>query len=98
MSAGGSTVGRAKATPVSNSDAKPSRVREGFGVLVAAAGAYVLVSVLSYHPLDPSFNASPGWHDVRNAGGVVGAYLADVLIQTLGLGAYVVAGLLFATG
>ncbi len=95
-------MGRAKAASDKSvdrsADGKPSRLREGFGVLVAAAGAYVLVSVLSYHPLDPSFNASRASHDVANAGGVVGAYLADVLIQTLGLGAYVVAGLLFVSG
>ena len=78
---------------------RPSRWREGFGVVFAAIGAYVLVSVVSYHPLDPSFNASgaAGTH-VLNAGGIVGAYLADLLIQLLGLGSYVVVALFFATG
>ena len=76
-----------------------ARIREGIGVLVAAAGAYVLVSVISYHPLDPSFNSStPSDAAVRNAGGVVGAYLSDLLVQSLGLSAYVAAAILFAVG
>ena len=74
------------------------RIREGLGVLVAAAGAYVLVSVVSYHPLDPSFNSSLSNAAVQNAGGVVGAYLSDVLVQLFGLSAYVGAGILFAIG
>ena len=68
-----------------------SRLREGMGVLMAAAGAYVLVSVTTYHPLDPSFNSSLPAGAVHNSGGVIGAYLADVLVQLFGLGAYVVA-------
>ena len=74
------------------------RIREGLGVLVAAAGAYVLVSVVSYHPLDPSFNSSLPNTEVQNAGGIVGAYLSDVLVQLFGLSAYVGAGILFAIG
>ncbi|HVO32250.1 MAG TPA: DNA translocase FtsK 4TM domain-containing protein [bacterium] len=90
-------VPRARGKGATGSSA--TRLREGFGVLLAAAGAYVLVSVFTYHPLDPSFNSSMrGAADVQNAGGIVGSYLADLLVQVLGLSAYVVAGILFATG
>ena len=60
------------------------RLREGFGVVVAAAGAYVLVSVVTFHPLDPSFNSNMrGSAEVANMGGIVGAYLADLLTAQL---------------
>src|SRR5579859_8099510 len=88
---GGSPVGRAMAVESQITTepriakprakgARPSRLREGLGVLLGALGAYVLVSVVSYHPLDPSFNSSLAGSLVHNRGGIVGAYLSDVLL------------------
>src|SRR5687768_9685144 len=102
MASGAHRVGRSRSSGSSRAagvmKGAASRIREGVGLLVAAAGAYVLVSVFSYHPLDPSFNSSGPSVGVQNAGGVVGAYLSDVLVQLFGLSAYVVAGILFAIG
>lgn len=96
MTSGAHRVGRARGGESVKGAA--GRLREGLGVIVAAAGAYVLVSVFSYHPLDPSFNSSGPAVEVHNAGGIVGAYLADVLVQLFGMSAYVAAGILFAIG
>ncbi|SCA55805.1 DNA translocase FtsK [Candidatus Terasakiella magnetica] len=53
--------------------------------LMLGAGAIILSMILlSYTPGDPSFNsASP--HDVQNLLGPIGAYVADVMMQSFGL-------------
>ncbi len=49
-------------------------------------GVY-LVALLSYQPTDPGFS-STGSGEVRNAAGLVGAYVADFSLYLIGLGAY----------
>jgi len=53
------------------------------GILIAAALA-VLVSVLSYHPDDPSFNMQNG-QPAANVLGVFGAYTADMILCGFGI-------------
>lgn len=62
---------------------------ELMGLLFWGASAYLLMSLLSYSPADPSFNRAGGSGPVRNWGGLLGAYLSDLLLQGLGLGAVV---------
>jgi len=53
--------------------------------------ALLLLSLATYHPTDPSFNASNGEtgpHAVRNWIGPFGAYLSDLLLQTFGVTAF----------
>ncbi|MCM1002580.1 FtsK/SpoIIIE family DNA translocase [Wolbachia pipientis] len=45
---------------------------------------YTYVSVFSYNYKDPSLNTATN-EEVTNLGGIVGSYLADILIQFLGL-------------
>jgi len=53
------------------------------GLALMAAGLFLLVSILSYNPLDPSWNvASSG--EVANLLGSRGAGVADIALQTLG--------------
>lgn len=59
--------------------------KEIFGVFLLALGAYLLLSLLSYSALDPSFNNNLRPDTVRNFGGIVGAHLADLLYQGFGL-------------
>jgi S-DNA-T family DNA segregation ATPase FtsK/SpoIIIE len=69
--------------------AKVSRLqREIFGVLIFVAALLVALSLFSYDPRDRSFNTTSGFLETHNWGGVVGAYLADFLLQGLGLSAY----------
>ena len=52
---------------------------------------FVFASLLSYNNSDPSWNTAPDeqGESVSNIGGEPGAYLSDILLQTLGLGAFV---------
>jgi S-DNA-T family DNA segregation ATPase FtsK/SpoIIIE len=57
-------------------------------VLVAVLG---FLSLATYHPTDPSWNTASGVvgaHAVRNWVGLFGAWLGDLLLQTLGLTAF----------
>ena len=71
------------------------RASELAGLAIIALGAALTVALLTYHPGDPSWNTSGGGLAARNAFGAVGAFPADLLIQTLGIGAFSV-GLVFA--
>ena len=62
--------------------------RELWGTVALVAACFAVLSLVSYSPLDRSINVPSGSQDPANWGGVVGAYLADVLLQGLGLTAY----------
>lgn len=49
---------------------------------------YLWVVLFSYQPADPGWSHSGGEGPVRNLGGVVGAYLADLLLYVFGYGAF----------
>lgn len=65
------------------------RVSEGVFILVLGGALFLLLSLLTYRMSDP------GWHhaglsnaDIANAGGQVGAYMADALYLGIGYLAY----------
>ena len=68
--------------------AKPSRWREGLFIGVAAACAYLLVSLLSYSDADPGWSATGSGGPVHNLGGPAGALLADLSFSLVGYLAY----------
>ena len=68
--------------------------RELWGSVVLVAACFAVLSLVSYSPLDRSFNVPSGAPDPVNLGGLVGAYLADALMQGLGLTAYVLPAIL----
>ncbi len=64
------------------------RVHDIKALCVALAGIFVLLSLLTYHAGDPSWNtASDEDAATANWMGGYGAYLADILIQMFGIGA-----------
>jgi S-DNA-T family DNA segregation ATPase FtsK/SpoIIIE len=65
------------------------RTQEGLGLLTLAVAAYVLLTLVTYSAADPSFSTATSASNVHNSGGMVGAYLADILIQFFGLAAFV---------
>jgi DNA segregation ATPase FtsK/SpoIIIE, S-DNA-T family len=69
-------------------------VRESWWLLVVAALAYLALVLGTYHKTDPGWSYSGDGSPVRNRGGVVGAWLADILLYLFGLSAWwwVVAG------
>ncbi len=58
------------------------------GLGMAALAGFIAISLLSYHPTDPSLNKTGG-DSVHNHGGAFGSHVADALIQTTGLASMV---------
>ncbi len=62
--------------------------KEILGVVLVFALIFTAVSLLSYHPSDPSINRAGASADVQNLFGPVGAHVAGFLIYLFGLGAF----------
>ncbi|NVN98973.1 MAG: DNA translocase FtsK 4TM domain-containing protein [Geobacteraceae bacterium] len=60
------------------------------GMLLAAAGLFLLISLLSFKADDFSFNTFSSDHTVRNFGGRFGAQLSDLLFQLFGMASYAI--------
>jgi len=65
------------------------------GVLAGMGGLAVLIALVTYNSADPSLNTAGGSGPVRNLAGPIGAYLADLLLQGLGLAGLVPGLVLF---
>jgi S-DNA-T family DNA segregation ATPase FtsK/SpoIIIE len=77
----------------------PGLAREVFGTIFFAVAVYAAVALFSYTPRDPSFtHGVPAKSSVLNRGGLVGAYLADGLVQALGTGALIFPVVFLAAG
>jgi S-DNA-T family DNA segregation ATPase FtsK/SpoIIIE len=70
------------------------RVNEVIGLLLLSLGLVVLLSLASYHVQDPSLNTAAATPP-HNLIGYPGAWFADLLLQGLGIGAFVFPILLF---
>src|SRR5580765_912374 len=67
------------------------RLNELVGFLMCVSALLFFLALISYSPLDPSWNSASvltGSHAARNWIGIVGAYTADGLLQFLGIGAF----------
>jgi S-DNA-T family DNA segregation ATPase FtsK/SpoIIIE len=62
--------------------------KEILGVALVFALIFTAVSLLSYHPSDPSINHAGTSADVQNLFGPAGAHVAGLLIYLFGLGAF----------
>lgn len=62
--------------------------KEIAGFFWAGAGLFLLLSLLSFHGNDPSFNNNLHPPTVNNFGGVVGAHLAEIFLQLFGVTSY----------
>jgi len=63
-------------------------LREGTLFLLSALAAYLLLSLISYHPEDPGWSHRGPAHHIHNFGGMVGAWFADVFLYLFGYLAY----------
>ncbi len=73
------------------------RLNELVGLLALASAILLFLSLVSWHPTDPSFDTvGPG--PVRNWIGPFGAHLGDLLLQIEGLSAYLLPLLIGALG
>jgi S-DNA-T family DNA segregation ATPase FtsK/SpoIIIE len=66
-----------------------ARLNEAGAVAFLIAGLFLFFSLVSYYPLDPSWNTATSGGKPVNLTGLVGASLSDLLLQGFGLGAYV---------
>ncbi len=71
------------------------RLNELCGLLVLAAAALLLLSLVSYNPADPSLNTVGGGtanlaRPTHNWTGLTGAYFADLVLQFLGVAALLI--------
>lgn len=70
---------------------KNRNFKQDFALLtLTALCLYILLSLITYSPLDDGWSAAGADTNFRNAGGPVGAYLADALLHGLGYLAYVI--------
>lgn len=68
-----------------------SRWREIVGVALIAVGLFFLLALVSYSSSDISLNSTGTQQgSIHNMGGIVGAYLADLSIQSLGWIAFMI--------
>ena len=74
------------------------RLNEAVAILCLIAGLFIFFGLVSYSPLDPSWNTVTGAAKPVNLTGRVGAFFADFFLQTLGLGAYAVPILILLLG
>jgi S-DNA-T family DNA segregation ATPase FtsK/SpoIIIE len=69
--------------------------REILAVVVLVAALLAALSLLSFNPRDRSLSTPSGNLATHNWGGPAGAFVADLLLQTLGLAAYLLPLFLF---
>ncbi len=63
-------------------------LREGGLLVLGAVALYLAISLFTYHGSDPSFFSHGSVGDVKNTGGLVGAWFADITLYTFGILAY----------
>jgi DNA segregation ATPase FtsK/SpoIIIE, S-DNA-T family len=63
-------------------------LREASWLLLALAGIYLTLIFVTYHPQDPAWSHTGSRLTVQNAGGVLGAYVSDILFYLFGVSAW----------
>jgi S-DNA-T family DNA segregation ATPase FtsK/SpoIIIE len=66
------------------------RLNEAVAVVFLFAGLFLLISLVSYNPFDPSWNTATAAVKPLNLMGKTGAALADLLLQAFGFAAYAI--------
>lgn len=61
---------------------------DAFGIALFAISVFLFLSLFSYDPRDPSLNVVTTRPSVSNLCGLIGSYIADGLVQVLGIGSF----------
>jgi S-DNA-T family DNA segregation ATPase FtsK/SpoIIIE len=75
----------------------PGRFSEISGVILILSSLYLLLCLFTYNRMDSSFFTF-SIHPVKNSGGIVGAYLSDIIFTFLGLSGFLLPLLLIISG
>ena len=68
------------------------RLVDGVALAFVALAGFIVLSLMSYAKGDPSWNTAVDSNvPIANMGGETGAWLSDILLQTLGFGAFILA-------
>lgn len=62
--------------------------REVAVIILALVALFIALALFTYDPADPGWSQSVSGDEVRNGGGIVGAYIADVLLSVFGWFSY----------
>ncbi len=81
--------------PPANKRAPIDFRKDIFAILFLALGIFLSLCLFSYSPTDPALNSVSSVPYVKNLGGLVGAYIADILYIVFGISAYLLVGVLF---
>ena len=57
-------------------------------IFMAAVALFVALSLFTYHPADPGWSQAVSVAEIHNGGGIVGAYIANVLLYIFGYPGY----------
>jgi len=77
----------------------PNRqLNEAVAFVFLAIALFVFISLVSYHPADPSLNTVTGAAKAANLTGKLGAIVSDLFLQSLGLAAYAIPVLVLLLG
>lgn len=68
-----------------------NRVTDLYGITLGSIGAFLIASLYSFNPEDPSLNTASASNEISNIMGGSGAYVSDLMLQTLGMAAYLIA-------
>ncbi|HLK20290.1 MAG TPA: DNA translocase FtsK 4TM domain-containing protein [Bryobacteraceae bacterium] len=71
------------------------RLNEAGALVFLFAGLFFMLSLVSYHPQDRSFNSASGALRAHNLTGFAGSYTSDLCLQVLGLSAFAIPVLLW---
>jgi S-DNA-T family DNA segregation ATPase FtsK/SpoIIIE len=71
------------------------RLNEAGALVFLFAGLFFSLSLISYHPQDPSWNSTSGALRAHNLTGFAGSYTSDLCLQVLGLSAFAIPVLLW---
>ncbi|KOO03685.1 DNA translocase FtsK [Vibrio nereis] len=74
--------------PQSSRLSGPQRIKECMLIVVVLLSILLSVALMTFSPADPSWSQTAWGADVENAGGLLGAWLADTLFFTFGSLAY----------
>jgi S-DNA-T family DNA segregation ATPase FtsK/SpoIIIE len=80
-----------KTLRLTSAPTRSRRLNELIGLIVLVSAVLLLLALASYTPTDPSFNTVGGYATGRlahNWTGMVGAYVADAMLQAIGVAAF----------